>query len=160
MMIMIEMVVFMSEVHSFNKSLKRGQKGEAQFHDLFKDKVDRTAGYIEDFIIKKNNKTIDVKTDFYDMGKTENFFMERYSYGQEDGGAWQALKKGVDYYIYFFPSHMEFFVFKTATLVKKLEELCNGAYLIGVKNTSHLTRGYKVKREDLECIRLNIMEIL
>ena len=149
-----------TKLHNFKTSLKRGQKGEAEFFELFADKVTRTEGYIEDFIINRTGKTLDLKTDFYDMGKTDNFFMEAFSYGEELGGAWQALKKNVDYYIYFFPSHMEFFVFKTSALVKKLNIICKDQYLINVFNTSHVTRGYKVPREALESIRLDLKDIL
>lgn len=148
------------KVHSFQKSLKKGQKYEAMFEDLFGDKVTRTSGYIDDFKINKNGKSLDLKTDFYDMSKTENFFMERYSYAEQNGGPWQALDKGVDYYVYFFPSQMEFFVFKTTTLVKKLEELCADLKLVNVWNTSHITRGFKVPREWLNKIRIPLEDVI
>ena len=148
------------KIHNFQKSLKVGQKYETMFEDLFGDKVTRTEGYIEDFIVNRTGKTLDLKADNYDMSKTANFFMERYSYKEVNGGPWQALDKGVDYYIYFFPTQMEFFVFKTATLVKKLDELCEGQGLINVWNTSHVTRGYKVNRELLAKIRISLEDIL
>lgn len=150
----------MDKLHSFQKSLKTGKRYENQFNELFKDKVEQLDGYASDFKITKNGKLVELKTDLYCPTKTNNLFMEFYSYGEEPGGPFQALKKGSDYYIYWFPKSMEFFVFKTATLVKKLNDLYPDPYLINVYNTSHVTRGMKVPREALESIRLDIMEVL
>lgn len=150
----------MGKIHEFKKDLKRGQRGEAQFADLFADKVKRESGYLQDFTILKNSRTIELKCDYYDASKTENFFFERFSYGDKDGGPWQALGKDIDYFVYFFPSIMHFYVFKTSTLVQELNKICDGAYLIGVQNSGYTTRGYKVPRHLLDSIAIDIQDIL
>jgi hypothetical protein len=147
-------------VFSFKKQLTKGQKAEAQFSELFKDLVTRTEGYVEDFIINKGGAKLDLKTDFYCPSKTENFFMERYSYNKEPGGSWQALAKGVDYIVYFYPSCMQFHCFSVPTLVKELDKICKDRYLLNIYNQSHTTQGYLVKREELAHIELNLMKVL
>lgn len=147
-------------VHEFQKSLKRGKKGEQAFYDLFADKVEWSDGYVADFTIKKNGMSLDLKTDFYDPSKSENFFIERYSYNDEPGGAHQALKKGVHYYVYFFPVCNLFYVFKVKDLVREIDRICKDQYLINVRNTNHITRGYKVPRHLLEHINLSLEDIL
>jgi len=146
--------------HNFQKSLKRGKKGEALFFDLFADKLEMADGYVYDMKVKRTGKTIELKTDSYDAAKTSNFFMERYSYNDEPGGPWQSLKKGVDYYVYFFPNCNLIYCFKTKELVKELEKICKGQYLINVRNTSHITRGYVVDRSLLDKINIPFEDVI
>jgi hypothetical protein len=147
-------------IHNFQKSLKIGKKAENDFYELFKDKLEQLDGYAADFKILKNGKTIELKTDSYDPTKTANFFMEKFSYNEEPGGPFQALKKGTDYYVYWFPITMEFFVYKTETLVEKLQELHPKPWLINIRNQAHVTRGFLVNRETLTKIRIPLENIL
>jgi hypothetical protein len=149
-----------AKVHNFQKSLKIGKKAENEFFELFKDKVEQLDGYVADFKILKNGKTIELKTDSYDPTKTPNLFAEKFSYNEEPGGAFQALKKGTDYYVYWFPITMEFFVYKTSSLVDKLNELYPDPWLINIRNQAHITRGFLVKRELLNKIRIPLEDIL
>lgn len=148
------------KIHNFQKSRKIGRKAESEFHELFKDKVERLDGYAADFQVLRNGKTIELKTDSHDPCKLPNFFMERYSYGEEPGGVWQALKKGTDYYVYWFPKTMEFYVYKVASLVAKLEELYPRPWLINIRNQAHNTRGFLVRRDKLDKIRIPLEDIL
>lgn len=148
------------KVFDFQKSLKIGQKAEAAFYELFKDKVERLDGYAADFKLLKNDKTIELKTDFYDPSKVPNFFIELYSYDKEPGGPYQALKKGTDYYVYWFPITMELYCFKTSSLVAKLDELFPDPWLINIRNKNHTTRGYLVRRDLLDKIRIPIENII
>lgn len=150
----------MSKVFDFEKSLKIGKKAENEFYDLFKDKLEKLEGYISDFKINKSGETIELKTDNHCPTKTENFFIEKYSYGEEPGGPDQALKKGSTYFIFWFPKSMEFFCFKTDKLVKWLDKNYESPYLLNIRNKNHVTRGYLVPRHELEEIRLNIEEII
>jgi len=144
--------------HDFQKSLKVGQKGEAEFMELFKDKLTRESGYLEDFTIKRTGKKLELKTDsYYNSG---NFFIEKYSYNKVPGGPDQALSKNVDYFVFFFPATMSIHCFKTATLAAYLELNYEKPYLINVRNKSHVTQGYLVKRADLEHLEINIKDIL
>lgn len=145
-------------IHDFKKSLAKGQKSEAEFFELFKDKLIRESGYIMDYTIKKNGKTIELKTDsYYNSG---NFFMERFSYDKAPGGAWQALQKKVDYYVVWFPATMSIHCFKTATLVAWLELNYEDPYLINVRNSSHTTQGFLVKRDELKHLEIKLEDIL
>jgi hypothetical protein len=148
------------KIFNFQKSLKRGKKGEQQFFDLFADKLELADGYVHDMSVKRTSKTVELKTDSYDPSKTANFFMERFSYNDEPGGPWQAFKKGVDYYVYWFPLCNMIYCFKTKDLVRELDKLCDGQYLINVRNTSHVTRGYVVARHLLDHINIPFEEVI
>lgn len=148
------------KVHSFQKSLKVGQRAEAEFYDLFKDKVERLDGYAADFRIKRTGETIELKFESRCTSETPNLFLEKYSYGDEPGGCYQAAKKGTTYYIHFFPKTMEFFVYRTTRLVTWLNANVPRPWLINIRNQAHNTRGFLVKRVALEEIQLNLEDIL
>lgn len=133
----------------FEDSLKVGKQGEREFHSLNPDLV-AADGFNYDFKMK-NGKKIELKSDYYDMEKTENFFIERYSYGNKSGGPWQSLEKGVDFYIYFFPKNKTAFLFKTEEMVSVLDSICDEKNLISIGNDGYVTRGYKINRKQLEC---------
>lgn len=146
------------KVFDFKKSLKEGQKGESEFFELFKDKLIREDGYIQDFTIKKNGKKIEVKTDkYYNSG---NFFIEQYSYKDVPGGPVQSLIKGIDYFIFYFPAIQSIHCFRTDKLVEWLKRNYEMPYLLNIRNRSHITRGYLVKREELKHLEINIEDIL
>jgi len=148
------------KVHDFQKSLKKGKKAESEFLELFKDKVSQSSGYIEDFVILRTGETIELKTDFHDPSQTPNHFIERYSYGEVNGGVWQAAEKKSTYYIFFYPVTMEFFVYKTSTLLQYLKCNFQKPWLLNIRNKGHNTRGFLVKRAALESIQLNLEDIL
>lgn len=140
----------------FKESLKEGQKGEELFHKLFPSKLIKTSGYNEDFLIEIDDKTyrMELKSDYYDLDRFPNYFMERYSDKsiKSPGGPWQALSKGVDFYVYFFPKNKQWFVFKTSLLVEKLNKIVNEKNLIDIPNNGYTTQGYKINRNLLKDI--------
>ena len=145
-------------IHDFKKSLSKGAKAEAEFFELFKDKLIRESGYIMDFTIKKNGKTIETKADnYYDSG---NFFMEKFSYNKVPGGVWQSLQKKIDYFVIWFPAIMSIHCFKTKELVEWLDENYPKPYLLNIRNTSHNTQGFLIKRAEIEHLEINIKDIL
>lgn len=150
----------LNTVHDFQKSLKKGQKGESQFFELFNDVLERLDGYVADFKIKKNGKTIELKTDSWCPTKTPNFFIEVYSYGDKPGGPFQALEKKVDYFVYYFPKTQLIYMWETKELVDALKPLLKNGYVFNIKNTAHTTRGQLVKRELLEHIAIPIEKVL
>lgn len=149
-----------NKVHDFEKSLKIGQKAEAEFMLLFGDKLEQLSGFIQDFKVLRTEKTLELKTDAHDPSVTPNFFIEKFSYGEEPGGPWQALKKGSDYFIFWFPITMEFYCYRTDSLVEKLEELFPKPWLLNIRNKSHVTRGFLVRRDLLQKIRIPLENIL
>lgn len=149
-----------TKVHEFKKSLSKGKKAEAEFYELFKDKVEQLDGFMSDFRVLETGAGLELKTDFYDPSKTANYFMERFSYADQPGGPHQALDKGSKWFIYWFPLTMEIHAWKTSTLVRRLDSICKDRYTVNVQNSSHTTRGYKVARTELEDIEVDIMDIL
>jgi len=148
------------KIHNFHASLKIGQAGELKFLAANPGKLEHLDGKIADFKILKNGKTIELKMDSYDPKATSNFFFEMFSYDTRPGGAYQALSKGVDYFIYCFRQSMECFVFDTQTLVNELKRLYPNPKLINIRNVGHITQGFKVGRSELEHIRLKLEDIL
>lgn len=148
------------KIFDFQTQLKIGKKGESEFEQLFGDLVTREDGFIQDFTIKANGKTIEYKRDNYDPSKTEFFFMERWSYKGQDGGPHQSLRKKIDYFIYHFPKTMQFHCFEVKALVKELDKLCKDMYIINIYNKHHITQGYKVRRADLAHLELDLEKLL
>jgi hypothetical protein len=146
--------------YSFEKSLKKGKQAENMFLEYFGDKIEKLDGFMSDFRIIATGETIELKTDFYCPTKTENLFIERYSYGEVDGGPRQSLQKGSKYWVYWFPKANLFYCFKTARLVNLLEKIEQNYKLIPVFNLTHTTRGYKIPRAELEKIAIPLEEIL
>lgn len=149
-----------TNIHNFQSSLKKGKRAENEFLDLFKDKIDQLDGYVSDFKIKRTGETIELKTDFHDPSVVQNHFIERYSYGDVNGGPWQSAEKKSTYYIFFYPVTMEFFVYRTTKLVQFLQTNYQKPWLINIRNQAHNTRGFLVKRVALEEIELNLEDIL
>lgn len=147
------------KIHNFKDSLKYGNKKEREFCDMFPE-LELMDGYIADMRIRSNGKTIDLKSDRYDLEKTGNFFMERYSYGEVDGGPWQAAGKDIDYYVYQFSKNGLIYVFKTWRLKKLLEKHESEFRQVKVFNTGHVTMGYLVPRALLEPIAMTMEDVL
>lgn len=140
----------------FEDSLKEGQKGEELFFDLNLDKLNRADGLKFDFTLKATGKTVELKSDYYDMTRTDNFFIERYSDFDKktNGGPWQSFHNSVDYYVYFYVKNKKAFIFKTKDLVDKLNSICSELNLIFIPNKSWTTAGYKINRNLLEEVLL------
>ena len=134
----------------FKDSLVEGKKGEDFFHEL-NPLLIRCDGFNFDFKMK-NGKTIELKSDYYDMDRTDNFFIERYSYENKPGGPWQALEKGVDFFIYFFPKNKTAFLFKTKELVLELDKIVDENKFIKIGNDGYETTGIRINRSLLDNI--------
>lgn len=147
------------KIHNFKKSLAYGSKKEQEFCKLFPE-LELLDGYIADMRIRSSGKTVELKSDKYDLDKTGNFFMERYSYADKNGGPWQSSDKKIDYYVYQFTKNNAIFVFKTWRLKKLLEKHEDSFRQVRVYNTGHVTIGYLVPRTLLEPIALTMEDIL
>lgn len=136
----------------FSKQLKVGRAGErlllkhwplpVRKHETLKgpDFVDSTGAIIE------------LKTDTYDMAKTENIFAERYSDMDRlsPGGPWQAHAKGVTVFVYLYATNKRWLVFRDLpALLKRLEVLIEGRPGVQIPNRGFVTLGHKVRRADL-----------
>ena len=139
-------------IFEFNNSLKEGQYGEELFAKKYEEKLERLDGLKNDFRVIKSGKTIELKGDYYDMNRTPNFFIERFSYRNEIGGPWQALANNNDFFVYWFIKNKVEYIFKTKELVERLDKIVDNYELTSIQNIHHVTRGYKIPRTELEDI--------
>lgn len=134
-------------MRNFQADLKRGQDGEKQFLALF-TKLVGTDGRRGD-IVAPDGK-IELKTDFYKLADTPNFFIERYSSVEvmSPGGPWQAKAHGCKYFVYYYAGDRQGYIFLTDDLVRELEvlEVAGRLKPVEVRNKKWTTVGYKVPR--------------
>lgn len=134
---------------NFRTDLARGQVGEALFHKQFPH-LTRLSGREADFIDENTGATYEIKTDSRSLAATPNFFMERWSdlEKQKPGGPWQALGKGITYFVYMFPVSNAIYIFDTATLVTALE-LLESPNKRNIANRTWTTQGWLVPRSEI-----------
>ena len=99
-----------------------------------------------DFFDGVTGATYELKTDFYQMSQTKNFFIEKYSSIENStlGGPFRSTN--TTYYAYFYIKDNLLFLFKTDILLKVLESVCANLELVPVPNMGYTTGGYKVPR--------------
>ncbi len=138
-------------VFCFKDSLHSGFLGEKVFAFCLKDKLRQTSGIQNDFQLKKTNHFVELKSEYYSLEKTPNFFIERYSDRDKKtpGGPWQAATKGVRVYIHFFVKNGVYYVFDSQKLINFLEskEFLDNHQLVPIPNKTWITEGYKVNRK-------------
>lgn len=133
---------------SFKASLSRGQVGEILYMNAHNGKLEQLDGFKSDFKVIETGELVELKTDYYSMEKTPNFFFERFSDvdKKKPGGPHQAILNGSSLFVYFYVKDLVFFEFNTEKLIKVLDELIPSLRPTDVKNTSYVTRGYLVPR--------------
>lgn len=138
-------------MRNFQVDLKRGQQGELDFLKLFTALVG-TDGRKGD-IVAPDGK-IELKTDFYPMTQTPNFFIERYSSIEvgSPGGVHQAKVHGCKYFVYYYTTAQTGYVFLVDDLIAQIEKLEPTLKPVEVRNKKWTTIGYKVPREMLKPI--------
>jgi hypothetical protein len=146
----------MDKLFDFDEQLNVGNDGESVFakHYARLKPVKSTDRKI-DFILG-DGRSVELKTDTYDMEKTPNFFMEIFGDidAEKIGGPWRAMQDGVDLFVYFFPKNKTFFWFKTVALCRKLDELVAQQNLTPkeIRNKGWSARGYVVPRNLLKSV--------
>lgn len=141
----------MVKTFDFKEQLSVGSRGEELFLEYFPEKISIWPERDGDFITE-GGKKIELKTDTYNMEKTDNFFIERFSdlNKKSPGSVWQAHGHGCEIFVYYFVRHNTWFVFRDIpALIERLEVLTKGKGLVYIKNKAWTTAGYKVKRSDL-----------
>lgn len=142
-----------NKVWDFREQLAVGSRGEELFLEYYPKKIVVYPERDGDFIEVYSGKKIELKSDSYNMDKTENFFFERYSNieTKTPGSVWQALSHNCDIFCYQFVRHNIWFQFTDLPkLAARLEELTAGKGLIWIKNKGWVTGGFTVKRKLLE----------
>ena len=153
------------KVFNFEDQRRIGDIGESDFLKVY-EKM-KPVKSLDDFRIDftlKDGKTVELKTDSYDMGKTPNFFMEKSTVSGEkttSGGPWRSKEHKIDYFVYYFVKNKVFFWFRPKELVKILDKLIakNKMREMTIKNKNtrggyYEARGYKISRESVEPVLL------
>ncbi len=148
------------KIHSFKESLEKAQVAEGDWQELFMSKhpeytIIRADGRSHDFVVMSplGAFTIELKVDSFDMTKTPNIFVERWSSyeGKKIGGPYQAQAKGVDLYCYYFSKQKVMLTMPVNKLVLALDDMgLKDSQLIPVFNKGYTTKGYKISREALD----------
>jgi hypothetical protein len=135
---------------SFTSSLKLGEIGQCLYYQANAGKIELLDGFKSDFRCMESGRGIELKTDYWAMAKTPNFFFERYSDKdkQSPGGPWQALEQ--ESALYFYVKDLRLFQFDTRELVTELEKITPNLKPYDVKNSTYITQGYRVPREMLK----------
>ena len=134
--------------HNFGVDLDKGESGEKIFYEKMLGDLEFFNDNEYDFTLKNNHLKCELKTDYYDLNKTSNFFIERYSNDNKktDGGPWQSAAHGVDYYMYYFIKNDFVYIYNNKKLIKLLDKITADYPLINVRNQFYNTLGYKVDR--------------
>jgi hypothetical protein len=121
---------------------------------------------IADAYNKNLDEWLEIKVDYTNY---PNHFIERFSSLEDktDGGPWQYNKRGVKYYVFYYKKLHCIYVFETAKLVNKMEQLIqtgvisdlNNGSKVRQKNANYHTYGYKVKKELLDDICIYLVAI-
>jgi len=110
------------KVFNFRAQLAVGDRGEKAFREYYPELIPIKSEEREVDFHLKDGKSVELKTDDYDMSATENFFMEVSSHGKL-GGPYRAKQDNVDFFVYYFIKNKTFFWFNTNILCLKLDEL-------------------------------------
>lgn len=142
-----------SKAWDFKEQLALGERGEELFMERYPRKLEIFPGREYDFTVCSSREKLELKTDSYNINKSENFFFERYSdvHRKTPGGPWRAHKDKVDIFCYYFVRHNVWFEFRDLpALCERLDALTKKQGLVYIKNTAWITGGYKVPRAELE----------
>jgi hypothetical protein len=154
------------KIFNFADQLRIGDIGEADFVTVYKSlkPVKPERSRIVDFILK-NGKTVELKTDSYDMERTPNMFMEHETVTSKRtilGGPWRSLDHKIDFFVYYYIKNKTFFWFKPKPLCETIENYIkeNDVKSIAIRNKNRDDKGefksfgYKIPRACLEKILL------
>lgn len=144
------------ELFDFKEQLVIGDRGENQFVDYYPNfRLKKSEDRRYDFI-SGNGKTIELKTDTYDMDKTPNFFMELHSDMKVKslGGPWRAEKDNVDYFVYYFIKNKTLFWFRVKDMFPVLLEYIrvNKPRTKFIPNKGWNAEGYAIPRAALASV--------
>ena len=141
-----------NKTFDFKTQLECGERGEELFLEYYPKKLTIHPGRDGDFIEVNSGKKIELKTDTYNINKTPNFFIERYSCidKKSPGSVWQAAGHGCDIFCYMFVRHNIWFQFNNLPkLLERLNCLTQGLGLVYIKNAGWITGGFKIERTSL-----------
>jgi hypothetical protein len=137
--------------HDFQRSLEKGKAGEELFMKLWPG-LERLDGRKSDFKVLATGELLELKSDSYDMNKTDNCFIELWSNDalKRPGGPMQAMAHGTHLWVYYFPKNGTCLVFRTNHLVDWLLKNSGKYKRTPIQNRGWYTVGIVVPRKDLE----------
>lgn len=140
-----------SKVFTFDDQNKVGKKGEQFLKKHWPEPLRKLEGKGPDFL-DLQGELIEIKTDTYDMDKSANFFMERWSVldKKSPGGPWQAVDKKATVFVYLFLTNKTWYVFRDMEkLIDRLDDLTEKLGMVYIRNRGYITAGYKIPRAKL-----------
>lgn len=141
------------KVWGFKDQIEVGSRGEELFLEHYHSPIVVYPKHAADFQLVSTGQLLELKTDTYNMEKTPNFFIERWSdiAKKKPGSIWQSHGKGVEIFCYMFVRHNTYFEFRDLpALIKRLDEVTKDMYMHSIKNRGWITGGYRVPREALK----------
>ena len=153
------------KVFNFDDQLQIGDTGESDFVKVYEklEPKKSTSDFKFDFLLN-NGKTIELKTDSYDMRKTPNFFMEQFTVSGKRkilGGPWRSKEHKVDYFVYYFIKNKIFFWFSPIDLCEFLDKFIeeNDLTPISIPNRDnnggyYEALGFKIPRDSVKSVLL------
>ncbi|MDD4804646.1 MAG: hypothetical protein PHN69_05685 [Candidatus Pacebacteria bacterium] len=149
----------MLKIHDFNSSNSKGNLGELRFLKTHPEWTKIGDGYtVADF--KCGDTTLELKTDFYSMDKTPNFFMEYISNGNTGTIGGPFRDTSINYFVYYYYNDNMAYWFNTKELVDKIKSIYHKSDLVPVKNPYFTSYGFKVNRNVLSDILLKTEKLM
>lgn len=152
-------------VFNFDDQKRIGDIGEADFLKVYSTLLPKQS--VDDFrvdFILGDNRTVELKTDSYDMAKTPNFFMEQFTMSGANsnlGGPWRSKEHKIDFFIYYFVKNKVFFWFSPVTLCELLDKYIseNSLRPISIPNRDrrggyYEAIGFKIPRDSVKSVLL------
>jgi len=152
-------------VFNFDDQKRIGDIGEADFLRVYESLAPKqsTTDFKVDFVLG-DNRSVELKTDSYDMGRTPNFFMEQFTVSGNKtslGGPWRSKEHKVDFFVYYFINNKVFFWFNPITLVDFLNKYIEENMLKPITIPNRDRRGgyyeaigFKIPRESVVSVLL------
>lgn len=154
-----------NRVFNFTDQQRIGDVGEADFVRIYEKLEPKKS--LTDFKIDftlNNGKTVELKTDSYDMEKTPNFFMEQLTVSGPNsnlGGPWRSKEHKVDCFVYYFMKNKVFFWFDPVSLCEFLDKFITEYSLRPISIPNRDNRGgyyeaigFKIPRDSLTPVLL------
>jgi hypothetical protein len=143
---------------NWTQDLARGDVGERDFLRTFPlyRKGDQENMYEHDLVCSVSGSTVELKTDYYDMDKTPNLIVERYSNEQKGtaGGPYRH-NSSLGYWVYYYKKNGVFLFYDAGQLVEKVTSL--NLPLLSIQNQGYTTGVHRVKRTDVEDCLLHVI---
>jgi hypothetical protein len=143
----------MSKTFGWKTQFDKGMDGETLFQSIYTGQSLTKSETREYDFDREDGKRVELKTDSYDIDKTKNFFIERWSVFEKKkpGSVWQSIDKA-DVFIYFFSKNKVWFEFPDiVALVAAVEDYVaeHEVPLVFVQNKGYNGAGYRIPRNVL-----------